>query len=84
MIVQLADGTIWLEGSCPVEDSATLHQYLVERPQTTVDWSKCDSLHAAVFQVLLAVRPPVRGTPAGDFVRLHLRPLLANRPLRDH
>ena len=77
MIVPLADGTISLEGSCPVEDSATLHERLIENPQTTVDWSKCDSMHAAVFQVLLAVRPPMRGTPAGNFVRVHLSPLLA-------
>ena len=76
MILRLADGTISLEGSCPVEDSATLHEYLVEIPQATVDWSKCDSMHAAVLQVLLAVRPPVRGTPAGEFVRRHLSSLL--------
>ena len=77
MIVILTDKTISLEGNCAVEDSATLHEYLVERPQATVDWSKCDSMHAAVFQVLLAVRPPLRGTPSGDFVRMHLGPLLA-------
>ena len=77
MILRLADGTISLEGSCSVEDSATLHECLIGNPQTTVDWSKCDSMHAAVFQVLLAVRPPMRGTPAGNFVRVHLSPLLA-------
>jgi hypothetical protein len=62
MIVQLEDGTISLEGSCPVDDSATLHEYLGESPQATVDWSKCDWMHTAVFQILLAVRPPMRGT----------------------
>ena len=77
MILRLADGTISIEGICPVEDSATLQDYLVEKPQTAVDWSKCESMHAAVFQVLLAVRPAIRGTPAGNFVRIHLAPLLA-------
>jgi hypothetical protein len=78
MIVHLADGTISLEGPCPVDDSATLHEYLVESPQATVDWSKCETMHTAVFQVLLAFRPSMRGTPAGNFVRLHLSPLLAD------
>jgi hypothetical protein len=79
MTVRLADGTVFLEGECPVEDGAALAQHLARHPRATVDWSACDSMHAAVFQVLLAVRPPLRGAPGGDFIRTHLAPLLASR-----
>ena len=79
MTVRLADGTLFLEGECPVEDGDALAQHLAGHPQTIVDWSACDWMHAAVFQILLAVRPPLRGAPRGDFVRTHLAPLLASR-----
>ena len=76
MTVRLAGETLFLEGDCSAEDAAALLEHLVLRPQTIVDWSGCDSLHTAVFQVLLAVRPPLRGVPRGDFLLAHLGPLL--------
>jgi hypothetical protein len=79
MTVRLEAETIFLESECPVEDSATLAQHLSLYPQATVDWSECDSMHTAVFQVLLAVRPPLLGTPAGAFVGTHLARLLGPR-----
>ena len=77
MTVRLADGIAFLEGECPVEDAAALAQHLACHPGATVDWSGCDSMHAAVLQVLLVVRPPLRGAPRGEFIRTHLAPLLA-------
>ena len=78
MTVRLtAAGTIFLEGECPVDDAASLLQHLELHPDARVDWTECDSMHTAVFQVLHAVRPPLLGTPAGPFVATHLAPLLA-------
>ena len=77
MTVRCTGETIFLEADCPAEDGAALAQHLGLHPHATVDWSECEAMHTAVFQVLLAARPPLRGTPAGDFARRHLAPLLA-------
>ena len=77
MTVRVTSGTIYLEGECLVDDAEALAQQLSRSPRAIVDWSGCQSAHTAVFQVLLAIRPSVRGTPAGDFVAEHLAPLLA-------
>jgi hypothetical protein len=75
MSVSLVDGAIRLEGDCPVEEAERLLQLLLEH-QAPVDLSGCGHLHAALLQVLLAARPPIRGIPADSFVRDHLLPLL--------
>lgn len=54
-----------LAGVCPVEDAEPLLQLLQAAPAASVDWSGCSRLHTAVFQVILAVRPPLTG-PCGD------------------
>ena len=79
MTVRIADGTIFLEGHCPVEDGAALAEYLGAHPHACVDWSNCIWLHTGVVQVLLAFRPPLRGTPTGDFVQTHVAALLIAR-----
>ena len=77
MTVRIAtDGTIGLDGVCPIEDAEKLQQYLIADPQARVDWSSCDAAHTSVIQILLAARPPLRGPPAGDFLRNHVAPLL--------
>ena len=80
MTVRIDDGTIVLEGHCSVEDGAALAEHLAAYPHACVDWSNCMWLHTGVVQVLLALRPPLRGTPAGDFVQTHVAPLLIARP----
>ena len=77
MTVRCAAEAIFLKGDCPAEDAAALAQELGCNPHAIVDWSGCHAMHTAVFQVLLAVGPQLRGTPAGDFVRVHLAHLLA-------
>lgn len=59
------DNTIVLEEICGVEDAEPLLQMLMEPSLPTVDWRPCRSLHTAVFQVIMHVRPPVTG-PCGD------------------
>jgi hypothetical protein len=72
------DGTIELDGVCPIEDAESLHRHLLENPRSTVDWSACDSAHTAVIQILLALQPTLRGPPRGDFLREYIDPLLAD------
>ena len=59
------DNTIVLEEICGVEDAEPLLQMLMEPSLARVDWRTCRSLHTAVFQVIMNVRPPLTG-PCGD------------------
>lgn len=75
---QNADGSIVLEGACPVEDAEPLLQLLQATPDAPCDWTRCSRLHTAVVQVILAARPALRG-PCGDpwiqqWVAPHVRP----------
>ena len=80
MTVRLTvDGTIALEGSCPTEDAEQLQRYLLSNPAAKVDWRGCLTAHTAVIQIMLAFRPVVVGPPAGDLLRTHIGPLLAEK-----
>jgi hypothetical protein len=66
MTVRRGDnGSIVLDGSCPVEDAEPLLQMLQASPAATCDWTRCNKIHTAVVQVLLAARPALIG-PCGD------------------
>jgi hypothetical protein len=68
----MADGSIALEGICPIEDAEALQGLIEAAPGATVDWRACDQAHTAVIQVLLATRPPLQGPPRGDFLGAHV------------
>jgi hypothetical protein len=53
-----------LEGIVAVEDAEALAQWLQQQPAPAVHLGKCEHLHAAVLQVLLALRPRVTVAPA--------------------
>ncbi|MCR0981496.1 hypothetical protein [Roseomonas populi] len=76
MSVRLDGDAIRLDGPARVEDAEPLLALLHEGPGRTVDLDGAGPLHAAVVQVLLALRPPVRGTPADPFDARWLLPLL--------
>jgi hypothetical protein len=59
------NGSIVLDGDCPVEDAEPLLQMLQATPAAPCDWSRCRRLHTAVVQVVLAARPVLVG-PCGD------------------
>lgn len=72
-----SDSTIVLEGRCPIEDAEPLWQLLQATPGAPCDWTRCNHLHTAVVQVILAARPALAG-PCGDawiqtWVALQLR-----------
>ena len=62
---QKSDGSIILEGQCPVEDAESLLELLQATPSASLDWRRCSHLHTAVFQVILAARPALIGS-CGD------------------
>lgn len=66
MTVRRADnGTIHLEGTCPVEDAEPLLQMLLSTPSVPLDWTKCEKPHTAVVQIVLAAGTVPVG-PCGD------------------
>ena len=71
-----ADGTIELEGICPIEDAEKLQQVFIGNPEAAVDWRSCTAIHAAILQILLVVEPVRHGPPGSEFLRTHIEPLL--------
>lgn len=65
MSVELVGAVVVLSGPGRVEDAEPLAALLLADRTRAVDLTASGPLHAAVFQVLLALRPPVIG-PAGD------------------
>ena len=58
MTVRRSDnGTLVLEGVCPVEDAEPLLEMLQNMPTAGIDWTQCRQLHTAVLQVILASGP---------------------------
>ena len=77
MTIQLsAQGSIELSGDCPVEDADALLQHLGAHSDARVTWGTCDSMHAAVLQVLLVAKAVPAGTPNNAFLRNKIAPLL--------
>ena len=70
---------IHLSGHCRVEDAEALTALLQPSEGVIVDISGCDSLHAAVVQVLLAFDASVVGEPAESFLRDRLLPALVRK-----
>lgn len=71
---------IYLSGHCRVEDAEALAALLQPSDGVTVDISGCDTLHAAVVQVLLVFDAPVVGAPIEPFLRDRLLPALTRKP----
>ena len=74
------NGTIVLEGRCPVEDAEPLLQLLHATPQAPSDWTGCSHVHTAVVQVLLSAHAALIG-PCGDpWVEQWIRPAIPETP----
>ena len=78
MTVERADGRIILTGHCGVEEAETLLAMLLEDPSPTVS-IETETLHTGLWQVLLAIRPPMDGRAGNKFVREHLLPRVLDR-----
>ena len=77
MTVHLEGHAIYLRGECRVEDAEPLLGYLQADCSRIIDLSRAGTLHTAVVQVLLALRPAVRGSSDHPFVRDWIQPLLS-------
>ena len=53
-----------LEGHVTVDDAEALAQWLQQQAAPAVHLGKCEHLHGAVLQVLLALRPTITTLPA--------------------
>lgn len=75
-VVRSAEGAIRLEGHCAVEEAETLLELLLTHSDAPVDWTRCQSAHTAVVQVLLALGRPTLGMPEDPFLQRWIAPLL--------
>jgi len=62
-----------LEGVVSVEDAEALQQWLKNHPSPAVNVRKCQHLHAAVLQVLLALQPRIQGEIADPLLAAALK-----------
>jgi hypothetical protein len=74
MTVRLEDRVIHLEGYCHVEEAETLLTLLQAENGRILDLGACEHLHAALVQVILALRPPVRDGCSDAFLRQWVLP----------
>lgn len=58
-----------LEERVTVEEAETLQRWLGEQARPAVHLGKCQHVHAAVLQVLLALRPHVTAAPSDPRLR---------------
>jgi len=63
-----------LEGHVTVDDAEALAQWLLQQRDPAVHLGKCEGVHGAVLQVLLALRPLIRAMPADPFLVAVLDP----------
>lgn len=52
-----------LQGHVDAESAEGLQQWLRAGKKRSVDLARCDSLHTAVLQTLLALAPPIKTPP---------------------
>ncbi|MBM1170328.1 hypothetical protein [Microvirga arabica] len=79
MSVRLDGNVIILEGSCRVEDAEPLLGWLQADRGRMVDLAGAEHLHAAVLQVLMALRPSMRGMAGDAFLRDWIAPALMGK-----
>jgi hypothetical protein len=80
MTVRLAaDGSVCLDGVCPVGDAEPLLRLLTDNRNAIVDWRGCEQAHAAVIQILLAAQPALLGPAANAFLQAKIAPLIGRR-----
>jgi hypothetical protein len=63
-----------LEGRVAVDDAEALAQWLREQRAPAVHLGKCEHVHAAVLQVLLALAPRVVAAPADPWLAAAMGP----------
>ena len=80
MSVRVDGEVIRLEGDCRAADAEALCAALIGQPGREVDLSAAETLHTAVIQALLALRPVLRGDVRDRFLSGYVTPLLRTLP----
>jgi hypothetical protein len=75
MSVEMSAGKVVLRGRCGVEQAETLLSLLLSHSGATVVL-EAETIHTALWQVLLAVQPSVEGEPLQPFCAQHVMPLI--------
>lgn len=70
-------GAVVLEGRCGVAEAEDLLRMLLESPAQIVDWRACEEAHTAIIQVLLQLRPRLRGPCRNQFLEQWIGPILS-------
>ena len=76
-----------LDGVVTVEDAESLTQWLQQQATPAVHLGKCEHVHGAVLQVLLALKPKLCAPPADPVLAAVLVPALtttSTQTTRDH
>lgn len=76
MSVRLDGNVIYLEGLCRIEEVEALFDLLQQGQGRKVDISRCLSLHTALVQILLAIRPVISGDSTDSFICNRLVPAI--------
>lgn len=72
MGIRYLKATATLHGRVTAEDAEPLLDWLKSRPRAAVNLTRCEQIHAAVLQVLLALRPRITGRPTDPWLRAAL------------
>ncbi len=68
-----------LESVCTVEEAESLLGWLQEHPKGKVNLKKCEHLHAALLQVLMATGAHVSAWPEDPGLRVWMETALAGK-----
>ncbi|SHG58861.1 hypothetical protein SAMN02745157_4463 [Kaistia soli DSM 19436] len=68
-----------IRGDCGVEEAETLMGLLQANPDFPVDISGSGSIHTALWQVAMVLRPRLIGEPSDPFIRQRIMPLVTER-----
>jgi len=63
MPITLKKTVVVCEGMCTIEEAETLLEWLLDNPKGMVNLKKCNYLHTAIIQVLMAVKPSFSALP---------------------
>ena len=80
MSINLNGNIIVLSGTCGVEEAETLVHLIQGNPHAAVDLSAAETVHTALWQVLISLSPSVVGQPADPFYRKWIMPALLVPP----
>lgn len=79
MSVALDGDAIVLSASCGVEEAESLLALVQGNPGLAVDVAAAESVHTALWQVIFAFSPAIRGEPSDPFIRQWLLPLVTGQ-----